>query len=117
MSDQGEKPVNYRPLRVALVEEASVALDELMLATGFNEATITNRALQVYWLIEQATADPRRGGEGKTLILRDPSTGDAEIVTIKNGDEPRPTAPRHPIGFRPPARRGLPGALRRLIGR
>jgi len=114
--DQNMEPPNYRPLRVLLLEEASTALDELMVATGYDEATVTNRALQMYWLIEQATADPRRGGEGRMLILRDPATGNTERLTYKNGDEPRPASSSH-TGPRPPTWRGLSGVLRRLIGR
>jgi hypothetical protein len=71
------RPRAERRISAGLVHDGAAALDELRELTGYNDATIVNRALQVYAFIERE----KRAG-AKLLVTVPGSRGDLREVTI-----------------------------------
>jgi hypothetical protein len=63
-------------ITVALVPKASEGLQHLMTSTGFTKTDVVNRAITLYEYIDSQLA------EGRDLILRDPKTGETQIIRL-----------------------------------
>ncbi len=61
---------------MALVPKASEGLQRLMVSTGLSKTDVVNRAITLYEYIDSQLQ------AGNDLILRDPKTGESQIIRL-----------------------------------
>lgn len=74
-SNAGSQTIVDR-ITVALVPKASEGLQHLTATTGLSKTDVVNRAITLYEYIDSQLAD------GRDLILRDPRTGETQIIRL-----------------------------------
>jgi hypothetical protein len=68
-------------ITVSLIPKAAADLAALQDRTGLSKTDLVNRAITLYEFIEAQTS-PRNGRAGNDLLVRDPRTGDVQLVRM-----------------------------------